>query len=66
MVLRINGEDQTVPPVANVMELLRHLRVGEERVAVELNRRIVRRQEWGSAELRDRDQIEIVQFVGGG
>ncbi len=64
--LHINGETRSVPPLATVRELLKFLGVGEERVAVEVYRRFVRRGEWDEPAVSDRDKIEIVQFVGGG
>ena len=38
----------------------------ESRVAVERNRAIVPRREFGDVSLREGDRIEIVTFVGGG
>jgi len=35
-------------------------------VAVEMDRRIVKRIEWETLELRSGAAVEIVQFVGGG
>ena len=66
MILEINGEIRTISPVSNVRELLQSLGVGEERVAVELNRKIIRRGDWEKTAISDRDRVEIVQFVGGG
>ena len=66
MTLHINGESRSVPAVSNLMELVTHLGVGVERVAIELNRQIIRRKDWESTPLRDMDKVEIVQFVGGG
>jgi len=66
MTLDINGETRTVPPLPNVMELLVHLGIVRERIAVELNRQIVRRKDWNATPLKDLDKLEIVQFVGGG
>lgn len=66
MILEINGERRTVPAVENVRELLRYLELGEDRIAVELNHKIVLRKEWHKTSINDRDKIEIVQFVGGG
>ena len=66
MKLEINGEIRTISPVSNVRELLQVLGVGEERVAVELNRKIIRRGDWENTAISDRDRVEIVQFVGGG
>ena len=64
--ISINGETRSVPPVSNVGELLQFLGIAETRIALELNRKIIRRGEWDSTPVADRDQVEIVQFVGGG
>jgi thiamine biosynthesis protein ThiS len=64
--LEINGEPREIPPVSNVRELLQVLGVAEGRVAVEVNRKIVRRGDWANTPVADRDHVEIVQFVGGG
>jgi thiamine biosynthesis protein ThiS len=64
--LQINGEPRTVAPIGNVEELLQILGLGTERVAIELNRRVIRRRDWISTPVADRDRVEIVQFVGGG
>jgi len=66
LMLEINGELRPVPSVQNVRQLLAQLGIVPERVAVELNRRIVRRKDWSTTPVSDRDRIEIVQFVGGG
>ena len=66
MTLEINGEARTVPPVSNVRELLEVLGISENRVAVELNRKIVRRRDWDQTPVYNLDRVEIVQFVGGG
>ena len=64
--LEINGEIREVPPVATIRDLLQFLGIAETRVALELNSRIIRRGEWDSTPIADRDHVEIVQFVGGG
>jgi thiamine biosynthesis protein ThiS len=66
MTLQINGETREVSSVANVRELLQALGISETRVAVEVNRKIIRRGEWDNTSLSDNDRVEIVQFVGGG
>jgi thiamine biosynthesis protein ThiS len=48
------------------MMLLEDLRLEPSRVAVELDRRIVKRPEWDGLELAAGAKLEIVQFVGGG
>ncbi|OFW10526.1 MAG: thiamine biosynthesis protein ThiS [Acidobacteria bacterium RIFCSPLOWO2_12_FULL_59_11] len=66
MEILINGETQQVPPQTSLQELLRLLQLQEARVAVELNKEIVRRERWAETQLHEQDQLEIVQFVGGG
>ncbi len=62
----INGDPQQVPENLTLLELVRHLKLSEERVAIERNQRIVKREEWESVRVEAGDQLEIVQFVGGG
>ena len=66
MTLVINGETRSIPVVSNVAELVRHLEIGEEGIAVELNKNIIRRRDWGETPVHEGDRVEIVQFVGGG
>jgi thiamine biosynthesis protein ThiS len=49
-----------------VASLLRELALPATRVAVERNREIVRKPEYGSTALAAGDSLEIVTFVGGG
>lgn len=62
----VNGEPQQVPEGLMVLDLLHHLDVKPERVAVELNRTIVRQSDWVRTQLQPGAQVEIVHFVGGG
>jgi thiamine biosynthesis protein ThiS len=62
----VNGEDKQAPVDCSVAALLAWLGVAEERVAVELNRTIVRKRDWENTVVPDDLQVEIVEFVGGG
>ena len=62
----INGESRQIPENLTLRELLRHLKLSEERVAIERNRQIIKREEWESVNVEAGDQLEIVHFVGGG
>ena len=64
--VQVNGEARRVPPGQSVTALLTWLEVPFERVAVELNRAIVRRDLWDSMLVESGAEIEIVMFVGGG
>lgn len=55
-----------MPENLTVRGLLEHLGLDTQRLAVELDRAIVRRTEWDMREVLDGAQVEIVEFVGGG
>jgi len=64
--ITINGEARTVAAGGTLLELLARLGLDPARVAVELNRRIVKQAQWSGTVVEAGAQIEIVQFVGGG
>jgi thiamine biosynthesis protein ThiS len=66
MQLTINGEARDFPSPLTLAGLLEQLGMKQDRVAVELNRNIVRREQWAGTQLADGDRLEIVHFVGGG
>lgn len=66
MRLTVNGEVRDAPDSATLADLLALLGIEGKRVAVERNREIAPRSLWPSIVLNDGDQLEIVQFVGGG
>ncbi len=65
MKLTINGQQQDFTS-STVAQLIEHLGMKQDRVAVELNRNIVPRDQWAATNLSEGDQLEIVHFVGGG
>jgi thiamine biosynthesis protein ThiS len=64
--LYVNGESHEFPGTISLAELIAKLELPANRIAVELNRSVVRRADWSSTPLSDEDRIEIVHFVGGG
>jgi sulfur carrier protein len=62
----VNGHPKRVPEGLNVEGLLEFLEIDASRVAVELNREIVRKPDWSSAAIASGANVEIVWFVGGG
>lgn len=62
----INGESKEVQGNPSLADLISQLELPAARIAVELNRAVVRRGDWGATMLHDEDRIEIVHFVGGG
>ena len=66
MQIRVNGSWQDKTEAISVAELLAALSLEPRRVAVERNKQIVRRVEYATTKLCDRDELEIVTLVGGG
>jgi thiamine biosynthesis protein ThiS len=64
--ITVNGEPQKLPGQQTVESLLRELGVRADRVAVELNRKIVSKNQWASTPVETGAALEIVEFVGGG
>jgi thiamine biosynthesis protein ThiS len=62
----LNGETRSFPAQSALIDIVRALNLEPERVAIELNRAIVKREFWTSTAIDEGAEIEIVQFVGGG
>ncbi|MFL6463551.1 MAG: sulfur carrier protein ThiS [Bryobacteraceae bacterium] len=62
----LNGERREVPPDQSVSMLLAWLQIPSDRVAVELNKKLVRKRDWDQTVVPHASQLEIVEFVGGG
>jgi thiamine biosynthesis protein ThiS len=62
----VNGESREVRAGETIAGLVRTLELNPGRLAIELDRRIVKRAAWDSTALREGARLEIVQFVGGG
>ncbi|MGH9941050.1 MAG: sulfur carrier protein ThiS [Pyrinomonadaceae bacterium] len=66
MQIRVNGEERELRDSLTLSELVAELALAPERLAVELNRQVVRRALWPETVLGEGDRVEIVHFVGGG
>ena len=66
MRVELNGESEELDEGTTLSTLVERLSLAPERVAVDLNREVVRRADWPSLKLSDGDRVEIVHFVGGG
>jgi thiamine biosynthesis protein ThiS len=62
----VNGDAHAVRQGETLSGLVAALNLQPERLAIELDRRIVKRAEWSSTLLSAGAKVEIVQFVGGG
>ena len=66
IVITINGERLELPGSTTDEALLKELGLETRRVAVELNRRILKRAEPSKVSVTEGDSLEVVHFVGGG
>ena len=66
MKIVLNGDSYEIAGPLSLTALLEHLNVDPRRVAVEHNLDVVKRANYDSTQIQDGDQIEIVNFVGGG
>jgi sulfur carrier protein len=66
MTIRLNGDAFDLAEPLSVSALLARLEIDARRVAVERNTVVVKRAQYDSTVVTDGDEIEIVNFVGGG
>jgi sulfur carrier protein len=64
--ITVNGERRLVPAGTSVAALLASLGLASERVAVELDRALLRRALHATTALAGGERLEIVTLVGGG
>jgi sulfur carrier protein len=64
--VELNGEPKELAEGTTLSTLIQELSLAPERVAIELNRDVVRRADWPATRLSDGDRVEVVHFVGGG
>ena len=66
MTIRVNGKPHEVEGPVTISALLAELGIDPRRVAVEHNVTVVKRDRYASTLINEGDEIEIVNFVGGG
>ena len=65
MKVKVNGSEMDVK-AKTIAELLQELEINPQRVVVEVNLEIIKRERFSDYKIKDGDSIEIVNFVGGG
>ena len=66
MTIKLNGDPHDSPQPLSVSALLATLAIDARRVAVEHNLAVVKKAEYDTSIVTDGDEVEIVNFVGGG
>ncbi len=66
MVILLNGKDRELEDGLSVREAVERYSPGRLALIVELNGRMVAKNDWGSVILQPGDRMELVELVGGG
>ncbi len=66
MQITINGENKEIKKNTTIKELLDSLGVLDKTMAVAVNMKIVKKDNWDKFVLNEGDKIEALNFVGGG
>ena len=66
MIITLNGEKREIPESTTVQGLLEMLTIQSQRVAVELNEHIVKKDNYAGTTLQEGDSLEVVSFMQGG
>jgi sulfur carrier protein len=66
MTITLNGDKHELAAPLSITALLQRLEIDTRRVAVELNLTVVKKTAYDSSVIKDGDEVEIVNFVGGG
>ena len=64
--ITLNGDPFELAGPVTVSALLERLEIDSRRVAIEHNLTVLKRTTYDQTEVREGDQVEIVNFVGGG
>jgi len=64
--IQLNGSSYEIHDGTNLNELLNKLKIQKNKVAIEVNGKIVEKNKYPNLILNKDDKVEIVQFIGGG
>ena len=64
--IKVNGKSLLIYPNLSLSELVTKLKVPINKVAIELNKKIIDKKKLNNIILKTKDNLEIVHFIGGG
>ena len=64
--IKINGKNISVNEDLNAADLVKKLDIPLNKVAIELNNKIIDKKKLKNITLKNKDKLEIVHFIGGG
>nr|WP_207754967.1 sulfur carrier protein ThiS [Desulforadius tongensis] len=64
--VKVNGKEEVLEKEISLLQFLQSKNIDLDVVVVEYNYDIVQRDKWGEITLKEGDNLEVLQFVGGG
>ena len=64
--IKLNGKKIQVFKDSSLISVLKKFKIPLNKVAIELNRKILNKNSLNKLKVNERDEIEIVHFIGGG
>ena len=64
--IKVNGKKILLNENRSVEKLVKKLKLPLNKVAIELNKKILDKKKLNKVKLKNKDSIEIVHFIGGG
>ena len=64
--INLNGKPILLPKGSSIYKVVKKNKLQPNKIAIELNKEIINKKKLNKIFLKDKDQIEIVHFIGGG
>ena len=63
--INLNGKSISVPSDTTISKLIKKFKAQPNKIAIELNRKIIKKKNIKKIYLKNKDSLEIVHFIGG-
>ncbi len=64
--IQLNGKKLKIHKNLNIIKLVKKYKLNHKKIAIELNGTILPKNKYSKKKLKNKDKVEIVQFIGGG
>mgnify|MGYP001307594690 FL=1 len=64
--IQLNGRKISIKRNFSIFDMIKKYKISSKKVAIELNGKILPKNKYKRKIVKDKDKIEIVQFIGGG
>mgnify|MGYP001368066345 CR=1 FL=1 len=64
--IKLNGKPLSIPNGTSVYKVIKKIKAQPTKVAIELNRQIIKKKNINKILLKNKDRLEVVHFIGGG